>query len=598
MNDACSIAMPNALLSEADRDYWREQARRIEWHAPFTEVSRLVNGGPRREWFADGLTNLCHNAVDRHLKERGEHTALIHIDSDDREQRFSYHRLHREVQVIAAILEDFGIEPGDRVAIYLPMIPQALIAMLACARIGAVHVVIFAGLPTSVISARLDAVCPKLLITADGGLDGRRWRCYRPLLAKALARTASSPSILMIDRGLDDGASPLPRETAYDPLYQRFANADVACNWLSSQSSSHILHTSGTQGRPKGVVRDTGGYAVALATSMETVYETQEHDIVFTSADIGWVVGHSYLVYAPLLSGLTTVMMEGGPCHTGPSRWWQAIERLGITHLLAAPTAIRQLRQAHVGATDQADLHSLRRIFLAGEPLDASTASWLRDMTATSVIDHYWQTESGWPILAGDSRAGGLLPVANRRVVIIDDQGSRRDYPGLPGSIVIEDHLSPGGMLTLWQDDDLHDELYWVRNGDGHWRYATHDWGVVSAQGRLQILGRTDDVINVGGRRLSTAEIEHIVLGHPDVADAAVVGKPHPRLGQVPVLYVVLSASAALGAIPPCLRQQLRDLVVSGLGRHAQPRHVRLLDNLPRTRSGKIHRQLIESINN
>lgn len=590
--DAGTASTPDDL-GQAERHYWRHQARRLDWRSPFTQVCRTVDGGPRRHWFADGLTNLCHNAIDRHLSHRAERTALIHVDAEDRERRFSYRDLHREVQVMAAILQSFDIAPGDRVAIHLPMIPQALIAMLACARIGAIHVVIFAGLPAAEIAARLDAVCPRLLISADGGLDGSHWRHYRPLLRQALARYRLPLAVVMIDRGRDGNDAPLPREFAYATLCRRFAGARVACSWMPSQAPSHILHTSGTNGRPKGVVRDTGGYGVALATSLETVYEATDGDIVFTSADIGWVVGHSYLVYAPLLNGLTSVMMEGGPCHTHPARWWRAIERLGITHLLAAPTAIRKLRQTRVVPSRDAELGSLRRVFLAGEPLDASSAAWLRSHTSAHVIDHYWQTESGWPVLAGDSRTGTLSPVSHRRVAIVDDRGNPRRHPDIPGSIVVEGHLSPGGMLTLWQHDDLHDALYWSR-WQRSWRYDTHDWGSLDGHGRLRVLGRTDDVINVGGKRLSTVDIEQIVLQEPSIAEVAAVGVPHPLLGQIAVVYVVLGETCQVDAAT-ALASRLRAEIVAGLGRHACPRRVIVVDALPRTRSGKIQRKRIDT---
>lgn len=586
-----SADTPNCL-SDTDRTYWQEQSQRIDWHQPFTEISRLLDDGPRRHWFADGLTNLCHNAIDRHLPRRGDQTALIHIDANNRERRFSYRDLHREVQIMAALLQDFGVIPGDRVAIYLPMIPEALIAMLACTRIGAVHVVIFAGLPTTEIVTRLHAVNPSLLIAADGGLDGRHWRRYRPLLAKAQVQYAASLPIVIIDRDLDSDTLPLPQEFSYAALYQRFANARVACTWLPSQTPSHILHTSGTNGHPKGIVRDTGGYGVALATSLEEIYEARDGDIVFTSADVGWVVGHSYLVYAPLINGLTSVMVEGGPCHTGPERWWRLVEQLGITHLLAAPSAVRQLRKTSVNPGNIANLSSLRRIFLAGEPLDATSAAWLRESTSSKVINHYWQTESGWPILAGDSRTGVLSPVLNRCVAIVDDQGNQRCHPGVPGSIVVKGHLSPGGMLSLWQNDDLHDKLYWTRQGRS-WCYSTHDWGVMDIDGQLQILGRTDDVINVGGRRLSTVEIEHIVLKHPAIVDTAVIGGPHPLLGQIPILFVVLAEPGQPKEALLLLKRQLRQNIISSLGRHALSRKIKILDELPRTRSGKIQRKLI-----
>lgn len=581
---------PCSFIPEQSIRYWSEQAQRIHWQSPFKSVARLVGDGPAQQWFPDGLTNMCYNAVDRHLAERADQTAMVYIDAEDNIDNISYRQLHERIQVMAAILQHFGIGKGDRVAIYLPMIPEAEAAMLACARIGAIHSVIFAGMPEHDVALRLKDVSPSLLITADGGLDGRHQQLYRPILKEAVAESGVDIPILMIDQGMDTTHPALPREQAFAPLRERFEGAQVPCEWISSQSPNHIIYTSGTTGgRPKGIVRDTGGYAVALNASLDSIYDAHPGDVIFTASNIGWALGHSYLVYAPLLAGLTTVMMEGGPLQTGSHRWWQLIEKAGITHMLTTPSAIRQIRQAGGKPAQGNDISCLRKVFLAGEPIDQPSADWLRGNSPATVIDHYWQTESGWPLLASDGETSGLLPVADRDIRVASEWIQDETGDMNTGSVVIERTLGPGAMLTLWENDHLFSQLYWTHE-DGRWIYDTQDWATIDETGRITIRGRTDDVLKIGGQRIATADIEDIVKERTDILEAAIIPLENYLLGQVPGLCIVLAKGIGADHFNRDFREELRQDIKRRLGRRAVPRKIYLHQNLPKTPSGKIIR--------
>lgn len=552
--------------------WWAEQAHKLYWQTPFTKVMERIDGGPRCLWFADGTTNLCYNALDRHLPEKGAQTALIHCAYDGQEQHFSYYELHREVQALSWELRERGVRPGDRVLICLPAIPQAAIAMLACARLGAVHVVVYSGMTLHSLAQRIIASEAKVIIS----YQQRRGQQPLPPLTEACELAGQNMDALMwLDS--DD----------YAEARARVIDQPLACHFQSAAAPSHLLYTSGTTGQPKGIVRDTGGYAVALLASMEKLFRLGEEEVIFTSADIGWVTGHSYGIYAPLLAGITTLMVEASPLNKPGKRWWQLIARHKVTRLLTIPGAMRLARQAE--KEQGVCITYLRGVFLAGEPLDAPTRQWVSERTGAPVEDHYWQTESGWPLLAGIE--GRLQPVEPREVAVVNPETGTDCVTGEPGVLLVRNTLGPGGMLTLWKNDPEHDQLYW-RLIEGEWWYCTHDQAVRTENNSLRILGRMDDVINIGGKRLSTSEVEQAVIPIGSVAEVAAVGIAHSLLGQMVALYVVtpLYNKQALKT----LKREITTEIVRKCGRHALPRHIVFVSQLPRTFSGKIMRNQLE----
>lgn len=547
--------------------YWRQQAEALDWHTPYQQVAAYQGHGPRSRWFVGGTTNLCHNALDRHLAARGDKTAILHCDYAGQTTALSYRELHQEVQAMAWMLRQQGVGKGDRVLICLPMIPQAAITMLACCRLGAVHVVVYSGLTHEPLAQRIRASQPKAIVT----YAGQREQPCAAHLTQALCSSGYRCPLIDVS------------SAHFQQQRQRALGRTEPCCWLPADAPSHLLYTSGTTGEPKGVVRDTGGYAVALLASIRNIFQLGEDEIFFTSADVGWVTGHSYGVYAPLLAGQTTVMVEASALNKPGARWWQWVEQLGITRMLTVPGAMRMARQQ---GAPRADLRSLRAIYLAGEPLDEPTRQWVAAVTGIKVEDHYWQTETGWPILTG---AGGqLCPVLPRDVEVLDDITGEPCADGVPGTLVIRDTLGPGGMSTLWQDDVEHDQRYWRRE-QGRWLYSTHDRAVRNAQGAITVLGRMDDVINVGGKRLSTVEVERAVLAIDGISEAAAVGIAHRLLGQMVSLYLVTSFDA--GRDMRQLKQRVRQRIVASCGRHALPRHIYFVVALPRTFSGKVVRK-------
>ncbi|WP_213991737.1 AMP-binding protein [Sodalis sp. dw_96] len=600
-----SFPLDSPGRSTVDEAFWRREAQRIHWRRPFRQVMTLERGGPHCRWFDGGITNLCYNAVDRHLPLRGGQTALIWCDRSGDEQQFSYADLHREVVAMAWILQRLGVTAGDRVLICLPVMPPALFAMLACARLGAIHVVVSAQLSAAALAERIGLSRPRLLI-----LDGNVNRALREggdtssAVRRIIVGDGESDSMCTDNRAVDSagdngsaamcraetavdqasGAFSPSREASYQRLRADYGNEPVPCRWLPAEAPSQLLFTSGTTGTPKGVVRDTGGYAVALCASLPHIFNTGEDEVFFTTADIGWVTGHSYLVWAPLLAGFTSLMVTGGGINAPGRRWWRLIARHGVTRLLTVPGAMR-LARMQSETLDQA-LPSLRAVYLAGEPLDGKTRQWLEQGAGAPVYDHYWQTESGWPILAG--QGGALRPVMDRRVSIIDGQSGR---PATTGMLVLHDTLGPGGMQTLWGHDDEFVARYWRHDGQG-WRYLTQDRARCDENGDIQIQGRMDDTMNIGGKRLSTAEVEHAALTVPGVAEAAAVGISHPLLGQMVQLFIVTSPEVPT-VQHAAIRRTLAAVIVARCGRHGRPRGVVFLDSLPKTFSGKIIRRFL-----
>jgi propionyl-CoA synthetase len=596
-----------------DRDaFWGEQAELIDWQTPPQQICDYSQP-PFAKWFVGGTTNLCHNAVDRHAATRADAPALIHVSSETGSERsYSFGELHREVQRMAAILLSLGVRKGDRVLIYMPMVAEAAFAMLACARIGAIHCVVFGGFASGALASRIEDAEPRLVVSADAGMRGGKVTAYKPLLDEAIRLSAHKPeSVLLVDRQL--AALPLEhgRDHLYAPLRMQFLDAEVPCEWLAATHPSYTLYTSGTTGKPKGVQRDTGGYAVALAASMRHIFEGQPGETYFSTSDIGWVVGHSYIVYGPLIAGMASLMYEGLPIRgmdgePDPAIWWQLVEKYKVTRMFSAPTAVRVLKKYDVANLRKHDVSSLKALYLAGEPLDEPTAQWIADGLGVPIIDNYWQTESGWPILTiangverKPSKFGSPgVPMYGFDVQLVDEStGQNLTEPNRKGVVVIEGPLPPGCMQTVWRNDQRFIDTYW-KTVPGRLVYNTFDWGLRDADGYFFILGRSDDVINVAGHRLGTREIEECISGHAQVAEVAVLGIADALKGQVAMAFAVLR-DAALAAAPSArqrLEGEILQRVDSQLGAVARPARVLFVGLLPKTRSGKLLRRAMQAV--
>lgn len=594
--------------SLADRDgFWAEQARLIDWHTPFHTVCDYAKP-PFANWFVGGQTNLCHNAVDRHLPARAAQNALIWVSTEvDRRQAYTYAELHAEVQRMAAVLQSQGVEKGDRVLIYLPMIPEAVFAMLACVRIGAIHSVVFGGFASLSLASRIDDATPKVVISADAGSRGGKVVEYKPLLDEAISLSTHKPQrVLMIDRGLAPFATTAGRDQDYAALRAQHLHAQVPCVWVDATHPSYTLYTSGTTGRPKGVQRDTGGYAVALASSMKNIFLCNPGETYFSTADIGWAVGHSYVVYGPLIHGMASILYEGLPIRPDGGIWWSLVEQYKVTSMFSAPTAVRVLKKQDPALLKKYDLSSLRALFLAGEPLDEPTAQWISGGLGKPIIDNYWQTETGWPVLA---LCNGVEPARSKfgspgkavygyDVKIVHEQtGDEITTPNEKGVVVIEGPLPPGCMQTVWRDDERFVKTYW-QSVPGKMVYSTFDWGIRDEDGYFFILGRTDDVINVAGHRLGTREIEECISSHPNIAEVAVVGVADQLKGQVAMAFAVVKDASGLSdeRSKLALEGEVMKVVDDQLGAVARPARVRFVTVLPKTRSGKLLRRAIQAV--
>ena len=591
-----------------DRDaFWAEQARLIDWQTPPQTICDYSKP-PFAKWFVGGTTNLCHNAVDRHLKDRADQPALIFVSTEtDQEKVYTFCELRAEVQRMAAVLKDLGVGKGDRVLIYMPMIAEAAFAMLACVRIGALHSVVFGGFASGSLATRIEDAEPKVIVSADAGSRGGKAVPYKPLLDEAIRLSKHKPgAVLLVDRGL----VPMTLEAGRDRLWaaerDKHLNTQVPCEWVDATHPSYTLYTSGTTGKPKGVQRDTGGYAVALAASMKHIYDGRPGETYFSTSDIGWVVGHSYIIYGPLIGGMATIMYEGLPTRPDGGIWWQLVEKYKVTVMFSAPTAVRVLKKQDPALLSKYDLSSLRTLFLAGEPLDEPTAQWISAALNKPIVDNYWQTETGWPIL---TVCNGVEPTPTKfgspgkavygyNVKLLDDQtGAELTGANQKGVVAIEGPLPPGCMQTVWRDDARFLNTYWS-SVPNKLVYSTFDWGIRDEDGYYFILGRTDDVINVAGHRLGTREIEEAVASHPNIAEVAVVGVADQLKGQVAMAFAVLKDASILGDEAALLKLEgeVMKLVDGSLGAVARPARVRFVHTLPKTRSGKLLRRAVQAV--
>ena len=591
-----------------DRDaFWGEQARLVDWKTQPQQVCDYTNP-PFANWFVGGTTNLCHNAVDRHLKDRADQAALIFVSTETNQEKvYSFRELHAEVQRMAAVLKDLGVKKSDRVLIYMPMIADAAFAMLACARIGAIHSVVFGGFASGSLASRIEDASPKVIISADAGSRGGKAVAYKPLLDEAIRLSSHKPeAVLLVDRGLVPMNLVAGRDHLWAALRQKHMSTVVPCEWVDATHPSYTLYTSGTTGKPKGVQRDTGGYAVALAASMKHIYCGNAGETYFSTSDIGWVVGHSYIIYGPLIAGMATIMYEGLPTRPDGGIWWSLVEKYKVTVMFSAPTAIRVLKKQDPALLKKYDLSSLRALFLAGEPLDQPTAQWISEGLGRPIVDNYWQTETGWPILSickgvDDSPTKFGSPgkaVYGYNVKLLDENtGEELKGANQKGVVAIEGPLPPGCLQTVWGDDARFVSTYWTTI-PGRMVYSTFDWGIRDADGYYFILGRTDDVINVAGHRLGTREIEESISAHPNIAEVAVVGVADQLKGQVAMAFAVVKDMTLVAdeAGRLKLEGEIMKLVDGDLGAVARPARVRFVTVLPKTRSGKLLRRAVQAV--
>jgi len=597
--------------SIADPDtFWGEEANLIHWHKPFDKVLDYSKP-PFTQWFVGGETNLCYNAVDRHLAARGEQAALIYISTETgQEKTFSYNELHAEVNRFAAVLQSLGVGKGDRVLIYMPMIAEAIFAMLATVRLGAIHSVVFGGFAAASLATRIDDATPKVMVTSDAGMRAGKAIPYKHLVDEALRLSESPPQkVLIVNRGIAEMATVAGRDVDYATLRAQHLDAQVPVTWVESNHPSYILYTSGTTGKPKGVQRDTGGYAVALAASMKHIYCGEAGETYFATSDIGWVVGHSYIVYGPLLAGMATVVYEGLPIGTparpDPGIWWKIVQDHKVSIMFSAPTAVRVLKKQDPAFLKKYDVSSLRALFLAGEPLDETTAKWIADALGVPVIDNYWQTETGWPILSAmhgvektPTKFGSpSFPVYGYNVKLLHEQTGEEIGNNQKGVVAIVPPLPPGCLSTVWGQDARFVETYFTSFKDQQ-IYTTFDWGIRDDDGYYFILGRTDDVINIAGHRLGTREIEEAISAHPGIAEVAVVGVADAIKGQVPMAFAVVKDANRIATQEGrnSLEKEVMATVDKELGAIGRPSRVYFIGQLPKTRSGKVLRRSIQAI--
>jgi propionyl-CoA synthetase len=589
---------------EQPEKFWAEQAQAIHWRKPFSHVCDFSRP-PFARWFVGGETNLCYNAIDRHLASRENQPALHYISTETNADRsFTYLELYNEVCRFSAVLRSLGLKQGDRVIIYLPMIPEAAIAMLGCVRLGLVHSVVFAGFAPASLATRIDDAEARLVITSDAGLRGGKVIPLKRLVDEAISMAKCQPEhVLVCNRQIETGVLTIAgRDLDYAELREEHLREEVPAVWLESGDPSYLLYTSGTTARPKGIQRDTGGHAVAMAASMQHVFAGEPGQTMFTAADLGWAVGHSYGVYGPLIHGMQSILYEGLPIRPDGGIWWRIVEKYRAAVMFTSPTAIRVLKRQDPEYLHKYDTSSLQRLYLAGEPLDEPTWKWIGDALKIPILDNYWQTETGWPVLAllpgveaPQIRPGSPgIALFGYDAKIVDPVTGDLLARGEKGVLALGLPLPPGCMSTVWKNDELFEHHYCGRFR-GKQLYSTFDYAIADEDGYFFILGRSDDVINVSGHRLGTREIEEAVSSHPAVAEVATVGAADELKGQSVHCFVVLKKPGDFSSddAEKALKREIEATVVQMLGSFARPATIHLVRALPKTRSGKILRRAI-----
>ncbi len=587
--------------------FWEEQAKNISWF-DFPKKILDYSNPPFVNWYEDGTTNLCLNAIDRHLAHRANQAALIYVSTEvNKSKTYTFEELHEEVQIMAKVITELGVQKGDRVLIYMPMIPEGVFAMLACARIGAIHSVVFGGFASQSLAVRIADATPKLIITSDAGVRGGKVVPYKKLVDQACKISSHSPEkILLIDRMITEFETVKNRDVNYAEYSRNISSGQLECQKLRASDPSYILYTSGTTGAPKGIQRDTGGYAVALSTSMKLIFDCKPGEVFFCASDLGWVVGHSYLVYAPLINGSTTLLYEGLPTNPDPGIWWSLVEKFKITTMFTSPTAIRVLKKQNSIYLSKADTKTLRKLFLAGEPLDKPTAEWISSsLNQTQIIDNYWQTETGWPILSAQlpiqktklKNGSASFPVFGYDIRIIDEQTGCRVESNKKGVLSIVAPLPPGCFQTVWGDNKRFVSTYFSKSNN-EFLYSTFDYAKYDEDGYYFMLGRTDDVINVSGHRIGTREIEEVIQLHENVVETTVVGMFDNTKGQVPIAFIVPKENKLFSDDNKKIEEinNIKELINNQLGPFARPSKIYFVRLLPKTRSGKLLRRAIKAL--
>ncbi len=600
MSQSGAYAAAYARSIEDPTSFWGEAAEAIDWDTPPVTV---LDGSdaPYFRWYSGGRLNTCWNALDRHvLAGHGDRLALVY-DSPvtDTKQTFTYAELLDAVAIFAGGLRSLGVEAGDRIVLYMPMVPEAVIAMLASARLGAVHSVVFGGFAPHELAIRIDDATPKVVLSASCGIEPGRVVEYKPMLDRALELATHKPDVSVVLQRPEAIAAMGERDVDWNELVAR--SEPVDCVPVGATDPLYVLYTSGTTGKPKGIVRDNGGHAVSLAWSMRNVYDIGPGDVFWAASDVGWVVGHSYIVYGPLLVGATTLLYEGKPVGTPDAgAFWRVIAEYGVKAMFTAPTAFRAIKKEDPTASLRAgyDLSSLQTLFLAGERLDPDTYHWATDILGIPVIDNWWQTETGWPIAANPRglepmpiKPGSPTVVMPGYDVQVLDEFGKQVAAGEEGNICIKLPLPPGTLPTLWNDDKRYVESYLSVFTDF---YTTGDGGSIDSDGYVFVMGRTDDVINVAGHRLSTGSMEAVVATHPSVAECAVIGVHDQLKGQIPRAFVVLKSGADID--PAVLQREIVTAVRDEIGPVAALKSVVVVPALPKTRSGKILRRTMRGI--
>ncbi|MHA1338764.1 MAG: acetate--CoA ligase [Promethearchaeota archaeon] len=588
-------------LSRNDPEkFWGDIAKEVFWYKAPTKILDDSNP-PFYKWFVDGITNTCYNAVDRWVDVKGDQPAYIWESPEVGKSRIiTYKDLHKEVNRFAGVLKNLGISKGDRVVIYLPMVPEACIAALACVRIGAIHSIVFAGFSRDSLAIRIDDAKPKLLICADAGHRGGKPVPLKPIVDDALNIAKHKvPTVIVLDRGLVEFNMVKDRDVLWSDIVKEKGMDFVECEKMKSTDPSYILYTSGTTGKPKGALRDTGGHLVAIYHSMESIYGVKGNDVYWAASDVGWVVGHSYIIYGPLFKGLTSIIYEGTPIYPDAGVWFRIIEKHKVNCLFTSPTAFRILKKYPEKEVFGYDLSSLRSIFLAGEPLDAPTWEWATKATGNKpIIDHYWQTETGWAILANPwgvekikiKPGSPTFPMWGWELKIIDQEGNEL-LPNQKGFLVAIPPTPPGVLLTVYGDDERFVESYYKRFPGRV--YATGDYAIKDEDGYYYVLGRADEVIKVAGHRLGTREIEEAISSHPAVAEVCTIGVSHHEKGSVPVAMIVIKPD-----FQPTeeLKKEINNIVRTKVGPIASLHRIEFVEKLPKTRSGKIIRRIIKNL--
>jgi propionyl-CoA synthetase len=581
--------------------YWGEAAEKLYWKKKWTKVLDKSKE-PFYRWFVGGETNLCYNAVDRHLPKKADQPAIIWESPETNSRKtYTFKELHQEINRFATVLQQLGVKKGDRIIIYLPMVPESIVAVLACVRIGAIHSVVFAGFSYEALADRINDAKPRLLICAEAGKRKGKEVRLKDIVDRALeAAEFKTEKVIVLDRGIATWKKVDGRDLLWSELMAKVPlDAKVEPVWLESSEPSYILYTSGTTGKPKGVVRDTGGYMVALSDSMEKIYGIKDGDVYWSTSDIGWVVGHSYIIYGPLIAGVPTVMFEGTPDNPNPGIWWEVVERYKVNVVFSAPTAFRMLRKFPEKWFKDHDLSSLRYLFLAGEPLDEYTYQWATSALGKPVIDHYWQTETGWAIL-GNHAGLELLPVKpgsptkpcmGWQLQVVDEKGNQLPR-GTKGFLIAKPPIPPGCLLTIWGDDAKFVETYW-KNYPGMLLYHSGDFAIEDKDGYFFMLGRADEVINVAGHRLGTREVEEVINSHPKVAEVSAIGVKDEIKGEAIAAFVVVKEGVVTD---DALRKEILAVVRDKIGAVALPRDLEFVKMLPKTRSGKVMRRVLKAI--